>query len=77
MGDDQRDRIMRIDIRGSDNLLIRHGKDIEMILQRSVLKALQEHKRAGNPVAVWQDGGVILIDPADIPGIDDDQIAMP
>ena len=29
--------------------------------------ALLDHKRAGNPVAVWRDGQVVWIAPEDIP----------
>ena len=64
---------MEIDIHATKDLLSRHSKDIEQILRRAGLKALQEHKRAGNPVASWQDGKVVLIDPADIPDFDDDE----
>ena len=66
---------MKIDIRETDDLLVRYGKEIEGVLRRAVLKALQEHKRAGNPVATWRDGRVLLIDPADIP--DDDEVESP
>lgn len=31
--------------------------------QRAVRAALLEHKRAGNPIAVWEDGKVVLIPP--------------
>ena len=33
-------------------------------LRRAVRDALLEHKRAGNPVASWKDGKVVII-PAD------------
>lgn len=32
----------------------------------SVREALIEHKRAGNPIAVWEDGRVKWIEPEDI-----------
>jgi len=37
---------------------------IERALTRAVREALLRHKRAGNPVVVWQDGRVVWI-PAD------------
>lgn len=36
-------------------------------LRRAVRFALLQHKRAGNPVAVWRDGRVVWIPAADIP----------
>jgi len=45
-------------------------EDIPRILEtlgQAVREALQGHKRAGNPVAVWRDGRVVWILPEDIP----------
>jgi hypothetical protein len=42
------------------------GKPIEDALRRAVRHALLEHKRAGNPIAVWKDGQVVLIPPEEI-----------
>jgi hypothetical protein len=36
-------------------------------MTRAVRDALQQHKRAGNPVAVWRDGRVVWLQPEDIP----------
>jgi hypothetical protein len=36
-------------------------------LKQAVREALLRHKQAGNPVAVWQDGRVVWIQPKDIP----------
>jgi hypothetical protein len=44
-----------------DRLFIAEGKNIELILKRAVRHALLEHKRAGNTIAVWEDGRVALI----------------
>jgi len=44
--------------------------DIERILaeaQLAVREALAEHRRAGNPVAVWRNGRVEWIPPEEIP----------
>lgn len=40
---------------------------IEAALARGVREALLKHKRAGNPIAVWQDGQVRWISPEEIP----------
>jgi hypothetical protein len=45
-------------------------EDIPRILEalrQAVREALLRHKQAGNPVAVWQDGRVVWIQPKDIP----------
>lgn len=36
-------------------------------LRRAVREALQDHKRAGNPVAIWRNGRVEWIPPEEIP----------
>jgi hypothetical protein len=41
-------------------------------MQRAVREALQDHKRAGNPVAVWDNGLVVWIQPEDIPTFADE-----
>jgi len=50
-----------------DQWLIVYGKAIEDVLQRAVQQALLAHKRAGNPIATWQDEHVVLVPPEDIP----------
>ena len=42
------------------------GRLIDQALVESVKQALLVHKRAGNPVAAWRDGKVVLIQPEDI-----------
>jgi hypothetical protein len=46
--------------------LFRDGKEIDSALRNAVQQALLQHKKAGNPVAEWRDGKVILIKPEDI-----------
>lgn len=44
--------------------------DIPRILEamrRAVREALLDHKRAGNPVAIWKNGRVEWVQPEDIP----------
>jgi hypothetical protein len=33
---------------------------------RAVEEAVRDHKRAGNPIAEWQDGRVVLVPPEQI-----------
>lgn len=58
---------MRIDIDQSKELFVEHGKAVEEVLRYAVRHALLEHKRAGNPVASWENGKVVLINPNEIP----------
>ncbi len=36
-------------------------KAVEHAMRRAVQHALLTHKRAGNPVAAWKDGRVVLV----------------
>ena len=36
-------------------------------LRLAVQEALLDHKRAGNPIAIWKDGRVVWVKPEDIP----------
>jgi len=63
---------MAID-QSSDKGFFQTNRDaVEDALNRAVKLALVEHKRAGNPVAVWRDGKVAWLDPDQIK-IDRDQ----
>ena len=46
--------------------LFREGKEIDKALKMAVQQALLQHKKAGNPVAAWRDGKVVLIPPSRI-----------
>ena len=39
---------------------------ITKALARAVREALIRHKKAGNPVVVWQDGKIVWLKPEDI-----------
>lgn len=41
-------------------------------MNRAVRAALLRHKQAGNPVAIWRDGAVVLVPPEEIP-VDDEE----
>ena len=38
----------------------------EMVLREAVAEALAEHKRLGNPIAVWRNGRAVWIPPEEI-----------
>jgi hypothetical protein len=45
--------------------------EILAAINRGVQAALRQHKRAGNPVAIWQDGAVVWVPSEEIP-VDDE-----
>lgn len=47
--------------------VIADGLLIDEAIREGVHRALLEHKRAGNPVAVWRDGKVVMLKPGSIP----------
>ena len=54
---------------GGANTLIDRLNDNDLVLKcltRAVSRAVQQHKRAGNPIAVWRDGRVVLLGPEEI-----------
>lgn len=54
----------------TSDLFVRHGKEIERILQEAVQEALLVHKRLGHSIVVWRDGEVVTLPPEEIP-VDD------
>ena len=44
-----------------------NDEEVGHALGMAVRKALREHKRLGQSVAVWQDGKVVTLAPEDIP----------
>ena len=49
-----------------DDLFIRYSDQINKAYERAVREALLRHKLLGNPVAVWRDGKVVLLQPDEI-----------
>ncbi len=49
-----------------EQILADHGK-IEAALRAAVQAAIAQHKRAGNPIAVWRDDKVVWLSPEEIP----------
>ena len=62
---------MKVEIKDSKWLLVEHSQAVEDALRRAVNHALLMHKRAGNPIASWKDGKVVLIPPEEIVVPDD------
>lgn len=55
---------------------IENEEAITRAMRRAVRAALLDHKRAGNPVAVWQNNRVTILQPdeIDLPPEDDEPI---
>lgn len=51
--------------------LFEDGREIDAALAKAVREAVLEHKRAGNPIAVWKEGRVVWI-PAEEIKVDDE-----
>ncbi len=44
---------------------------IDAAIKQAVIDALIDHKKAGNPVAVWENGKVVIVPPHKIPDFED------
>lgn len=51
---------------GKQDLFVRYSEEINKAFERAVREALLKHKQAGNPVAIWRDGKVVLLQPDEI-----------
>ena len=47
-------------------LALKNDSYLEQVVQEAVRAAVEAHKRAGNAVADWQDGRVVLVEAKDI-----------
>lgn len=63
MGEDTKSDEVNLQL---ENLFVIHGAAIDEAITRATREALLMHKRAGNPVAVWRDGRVVLLQPEEI-----------
>ena len=45
---------------------MRDGRAIDRAINSAIREAVLQHKRAGNPIAVWSRGKVVWIEPEDI-----------
>jgi len=50
------------------NLLVEYSEDIDRAFKKAVRDALRKHKQANNPVAIWRNGKIVLLQPDEIPG---------
>lgn len=57
---------MEIETNTHKNLFTENRERIKEALEQALQHALLMHKRAGNPIASWQDDKVIIIQPEDI-----------
>lgn len=46
-------------------------EQVDSAIRRAARNALAEHKRSGNPIAVWKDGKVVEVPAEEIPGPED------
>jgi hypothetical protein len=46
---------------GRREINVVQGEPVVAALRRATRRALLEHKRAGNPIAAWKDGKVVII----------------
>ncbi len=56
----------KIDLSTAKNLFVEHRETIRKVFGRAVEQAVLEHKRAGNPIAVSENGEVVWIAPEQI-----------
>jgi hypothetical protein len=40
---------------------------VDALVDEAIALAIEEHRRLGNPIAVWRDGKVVWIPPEEIP----------
>jgi hypothetical protein len=56
----------RIELSTARHLFVEYREEIREVFRRAVQQAVLEHKRAGNPIAVSENGEVIWIEPEQI-----------
>lgn len=49
-----------------EDLFVKYADEITAACDRAVREALLKHKHAGNSVAIWCDGKVVLLRPDEI-----------
>lgn len=55
----------------AENLLTANSEAVDRAVKQAVKTALLKHKMLNNPVAIWRDGKVVLLQPEEIfPGED-------
>ena len=54
-------------VKGKISEIFEDKEKITRALSKAVNEALLQHKTAGNPIASWEDGKIVWIQPEDIP----------
>jgi hypothetical protein len=49
-----------------DDYFYTHAKDIGGFCGGPLTTLMLMHKRLGNPIAIWKDGGVVIVPPEEI-----------
>jgi hypothetical protein len=57
----QKNRRLKVPPGSHERLLIAEGRAVDEAMSEAVRHALLTHKRAGNPIASWKDGKVVII----------------
>ena len=61
---------MKVESKNLKDLFVAEEKAVDEAMQNAVEHALQTHKRAGNSIATWKDGQVVIIPAEEIPTVD-------
>jgi hypothetical protein len=63
----QKSRRLANSARSHKRLLLSEGEAVDRAMKEAVRHALLTHKRAGNSIASWNDGRVVIIPADEIP----------
>lgn len=66
MEDDSSGGKIKVRSQKSGRLISDNRQAIKVAISRGISDALMQHKRAGNTVAVWRGGQVVLLQPEEI-----------
>ena len=55
-----------IQLKENSPTLLSKGEKIDKVFETAVRKALKRHKDAGNSIAVWRNGKVVILTPDQI-----------
>jgi hypothetical protein len=61
---------MKVASKNLKDLFVAEEKAVDEAMQNAVEHALMIHKRAGNSIASWKDGKVVIIPAEEIPMVD-------
>ncbi len=55
-----------------EDLLMKHGEEVEAVFRRAVRHALWQHKQLGQSIAISRNGQVVVLPPEEILVTDED-----